>query len=267
MLFKADERGGDAWAEKVTGQLAGLLGLPHVPYELAREASGRGRMGVVCPSCVPEGGQLVHGNQLLLTQDPGYPADAPRYRCSSHTVTAVATIVAALQPPAGHWMADAPDGMAATEVFAGYLLLDAWTANQDRHHENRASIETGSSRRLAPSFDHGSTLARNLLDPARREHLDTRDRHCTVDAFARRARAALYASSDDRKALDTIAAYRSFLAETAIREDAWLVRLEGVSADLIDDVLRNIPLELMSQDAREFVRSLLAANRRRLLEE
>ena len=39
-LFKAEERGtGEDWAEKVVCELAGLLGLPHVNYELANFSS------------------------------------------------------------------------------------------------------------------------------------------------------------------------------------------------------------------------------------
>src|SRR5947208_3347766 len=37
MLFKAEERGyGEDWSEKIVCELAGLLGIPHVHYELAR---------------------------------------------------------------------------------------------------------------------------------------------------------------------------------------------------------------------------------------
>ena len=38
MVFKAEERGtGDDWAEKIVCELARLLGLPHLLYELAVE--------------------------------------------------------------------------------------------------------------------------------------------------------------------------------------------------------------------------------------
>jgi len=58
----------------------------------------------------------------------------------------------------------APAQISSLGVFVGYMLLDAWTANQDRHHENWAAITGAKGVELAPTFDHGSALARNLTD-------------------------------------------------------------------------------------------------------
>jgi hypothetical protein len=69
-LFKEGRsKAGDDWSEKVASDLCGLLELPHVAYELA---VWRGRRGVVCQNFVPEGGQLVHGNELLARIVTGY---------------------------------------------------------------------------------------------------------------------------------------------------------------------------------------------------
>jgi hypothetical protein len=44
-------------------------------------------------------------------------------------------------------------------VFAGYLALDAWIVNTDRHAYNWALVQAPSGvMRLAHSFDHGSAL-------------------------------------------------------------------------------------------------------------
>lgn len=52
-----------------------------------------------------------------------------------------------------------PSGLSsALDVFAGYVLLDAWIANQDRHHENWGALRMGTALYLAPSFDHGAAL-------------------------------------------------------------------------------------------------------------
>src|ERR1700740_2246985 len=51
LLFKAEDRGtGEDWAEVVSCHLCGLLGLPHVEYELAAELDGRNNFppGWVC---------------------------------------------------------------------------------------------------------------------------------------------------------------------------------------------------------------------------
>jgi hypothetical protein len=100
-MFKADDRGtGEDWAEKISCELATLLGLPHVHYELAQEIKQglAGNPGVVCQSCVADSESLIHGNQLLFQQDPNYPAHE-KYRVNAHTVAAVSGALRILQPP------------------------------------------------------------------------------------------------------------------------------------------------------------------------
>ncbi len=70
------------------------------------------------------------------------------------------------------------------DVFVGYVMPDAWIANQDRHHENLGALWDGEVLRLAPTFDHGAALARNPRDSERQERLTTRDGNRTVAAFA-----------------------------------------------------------------------------------
>lgn len=87
---------------------------------------------------------------------------------------------------------DSPPGfqdLGAAGVFADYLVLDAWVANQDRHDRNWAVLERADAharRRLAASFDHTSSLGFNLLDAARRRIL--RDR-AGIETWVARGRA------------------------------------------------------------------------------
>ena len=194
MLFKAEERGtGEDWAEKIACELCALLGLPHVRYEMAMDIDER-RPGVVCASITPPPLALAHGNQLLLVLDPDYPADSRhRYRTREHTVLAVFGLMELLRPPTADWCSSLPSGInSAAGIFAGYLMFDAWIGNQDRHHENWAAVWDGDSLSLAPTFDHGASLARNLSDDERYERLETRDRNRRIPYFAGRARSALY---------------------------------------------------------------------------
>jgi hypothetical protein len=114
-LFKAEERGtGEDWAEKVVCELAGLLGIPRVEYELAHEFDGQTpiRPSVICASFVPRPLALVLGNQLLLRRDPAYPAEAERrYGIREYTVDAVAEVVGALLPPVPEWLRGTPEGI------------------------------------------------------------------------------------------------------------------------------------------------------------
>lgn len=268
LLFKADDRGtGEDWAEVVACHLCGLIGMPHVEYELAAEyeAENHIRPGVVCPNMARKPAVLVLGNQLLLATDPQYP-QSQRLRVRQHTVEAVSDIVAELAPPPDEWMRGVPNGIeSALDVFAGYVMLDAWIANVDRHHENWAALWDGNQLRLAPTFDHGAALARNLLDSQREEHLTTKDRNRTVAAFAGRGRSAFYGSLEDTRPLELREAFRAFAQNTNAAR-VWLDRLRAVNQNEISSILERVPAERMSEICKRFTLELLLTNQRRLLE-
>lgn len=267
MLFKAEERGtGEDWAEKIACELCRLLDLPHVHYELAVETDGQ-TPGVVCETCAPPPTVLYLGNQLLLAIDPAYPVEPDRrYKVGEHTVDAVADALRILQPPPGAWTAGMPTGIeSALDVFTGYVLLDAWIANQDRHHENWGVLMADKALHLAPTFDHGASLARNLGDEERQDRLTTRDRGRSLERFARRARSALYTDATEARPLTTVEAWRAFMARSPAAASSWLARLAAINDDTIRGVVDEVPPHRMSRIARDFTTSLLAENQRRLL--
>lgn len=268
MLFKAEERGtGEDWAEKLACELCALLGLPHVHYEMAYDLDQQ-RPGVVCASFTPPPLALAHGNQLLLALDPAYPAGAQNhYRSRAHTVDAVFEVIEQLRPPDPRWCAHLPPRIeTAVGVFAGYLLLDAWIANQDRHHENWGAVWDGERLALAPSFDHGAALARNLSDDERHERLTSRDEGRRVARFAARARSALYDAATAARPLGTLAAWQAFAARTPDAGAIWHDRLAAVEQAAVEAVVDQVPPDRMSAVCRSFTLQLLAENRRRLLQ-
>ncbi len=170
-LFKAEDRGtGEDWGEKIVCELCKLLGVPHVHYELAAEYDGTHFLarGVVCETCAPPPTSLVLGNELLFALDSSYPRhDHRRYKVHAHTIATVADMMRRLYPPGLQYAPGLPLGIEnALDIFTGYAMLDAWVANQDRHHENWGAL-WHEHLELAPTFDHGAALARNLTDAER----------------------------------------------------------------------------------------------------
>lgn len=270
-LFKAEERGtGEDWAEKVVCDLAGLLGIPRVEYELAHEYDGKLAIqpGVICPTFVPRPQILVLGNQLLFMRDEKYPAEESRkYGVREHTIDAVTGLVSLLEPPHAEWMKQAPAGMnTALGVFIGYMMLDAWVANQDRHHQNWGATWLNPELRLAPTFDHGASLARNLTDEERKERLTTRDQNRSVEFFAAKARSAFYLTPNDGKTMSALEAFQRFAEKHSGAARIWLGKLAGISQVAVDAILAEIPPQRMSPVTREFTSKLLMINQRRLLE-
>jgi hypothetical protein len=272
LLFKADDRGtGEDWAEKIACELCEVLGLPHVEYELALGFGGDQPPlpGVICENMAPPPTSLVLGNQLLLAVDQQYPL-AERFKVRQHTIEAVASILNVLSPP----NTGIPVGIpSAIDSFIGYVMLDAWIANQDRHHENWGALvhpqllQEYGVLQLAPTFDHGAALGRNLTDGERQERLSTKDRNRTVAAFAERGRSAFYQSEADNLPLGTLDAFLGFAERSPTAKHVWLERLQDVNPGQIWDILEQVPEERMSLVCKQFTFKLLLENQRRLLEQ
>jgi hypothetical protein len=266
MLFKAEKRGtGEDWAEKIASELAALLGLPRVPYDLAVEL-GTGTIGVVCETCAPPPAALVLANELLVGLDPAYPADGSKYKVKAHTVDAVVEALKTLGPPPAAWFVAAPHGIdSAVDVFIGYALLDAWIANTDRHHENWGALRMNTELLLAPTFDHGAALARNLDDADRAARLATKDKRRQLPAYARKARSALYETVTSARPLSTVAAWAAIAARAPAAANIWLQQLSNIDDTTIEQVVAEVPPHRMTDVSRKFTLALIAENRRRLL--
>ena len=277
-LYKvARSETGEDWSEKIAEQFANLLGLPHARYELAvwhDPDDGLDTRGVVTPTLVPKGGRLISGNELLVAQVKGYPmaGEVPSYRVRQHTLDNVLGLIGQTQaglPPG--W--EAPEGVHdPTDLFLGYLLLDAWTGNTDRHHENWAFIEEETGRPdcapvwyLAPTFDHASCLGRELKDADREERLRSRDARRSVAAYAAKAHSALYGSEVDKRPLTSVEAFRRVASMRPAAGRVWLERLAGVNEDNVTVLFSSLPADRISLVASEFAQTLLRENRKALL--
>jgi hypothetical protein len=272
-LFKAEERGtGEDWAEKIVCELAGKIGLPHVVYELAEEYDGPTyrQPGVVCSHCAPPPLNLILGNQLLLARDPNYPGGIQRrYKVKEYTVTAVAECIEHLALPSAEWIANLPNDIGtARGVFVGYIMLDAWVANQDRHHQNWGAIRVPEQETmlLAPTFDHGASLARNLSDEERKNRLESRDMGRRLPNFAKRAVSRFCASPTDDRLLSTLDAFSRFAKIDPEAAWLWMERLARVTSDEIEFIVQEVPPNRMSEIAHVFTQELLVENQKRLLE-
>lgn len=133
-LFKIGRPGtGENWAEKIAAELADALGLPHADYDFAIWG---GRKGVWTPSMEPEDARLILGNELLASIHTGYPRHEIR-RVREHTLGRIHALLSRTKITAPlDWPSPTAGIVTAYDVFVGYLLFDAWIANQDRHHEN-----------------------------------------------------------------------------------------------------------------------------------
>lgn len=240
---------GDDWAERIANAVAIVLGLPTATVELASGGHGiQTSKGVISRKLVSDDESLIHGNELL--EEIGVIGEGPRDR-TGYTLEAVRTVLDHVDPPS-----EAPE-YSAWEVFVGYLVLDALIGNVDRHQENWAAIALGSSRRLAPSFDHASCLGFQLPDEQRIERLQTRDSNYTPEAYAERARSRFQGKPSPMGA--AIEGLESVRREV---RDRWLEPCSN--PETVESAIEPVPSERISGPAREFARRMLRHNATRL---
>ncbi|GAB4292973.1 MAG: hypothetical protein Fur0025_29050 [Oscillatoriaceae cyanobacterium] len=179
---------GEDWAEKIASEFCQLLGLPHATVELA---TWKTSLGTVSPSFMPKNGQIIHGNEILFKNDGKYPRSR-QYAVSEHTLDAVLIAISdeAVKLPL-NWTPP-PGIQTAADTFIGYLMLDAWIGNTDRHHENWGFIEISEAGlltvHLAPTYDHASSMGRELQDSQRQNIVSSK----SVNQYVAKCRSALY---------------------------------------------------------------------------
>lgn len=263
LLFKEGRPGtGENWAEKICCELSALIGIPHAHYDFA---VWKDHKGVVTPKFVPQDGRLVLGNELLAKMIKGYP-DTVRYKARQHTVNIVMTIMKwpAIGLPLDY---EAPDRITrASDIFVGYLLLDALVANQDRHHENWGLIiSKGRQITLAPSFDHAASLGRNELDEVRIRRLGTKDKGDSIESYVKRANSAFYSTLKGQKPLPTLAAFQEAAKLAPKAATYWLECLQRTTLGDYETIFQRVPRSEITQPASQFALKLLEINRDRLL--
>ncbi|MGB1017302.1 MAG: HipA domain-containing protein, partial [Nannocystaceae bacterium] len=246
-LFKFCRPGtGEDWAEKLAASIAALLNLPHAIVELAEYD---GRRGSSCKRFTDGQTTLLHGNDVLLDHDPRYP-NQQRYRVSAHTLEAIFHALSRfeVEPPA-----NLGNHLTATDVFVGYIMLDALIGNTDRHHENWGLLRRRAHNRyvyeLAPTYDHASSLGRELRETSRAQRLATRDRNRTPEAYADRARSALYASVNSPRPLSTFDAFASAAQLLPNAAEYWLARLEAITSPQLLAPIQRVPATHMQDSA------------------
>jgi hypothetical protein len=119
--------------------------------------------------------------------------------------------------------------------------------------------------RLAPTFDHGASLARNLADGERQSRLLSIDRGFQIPSFARRARSAFYAHDAAAKSMGTLDAWQAFARLAPLAAEAWRERLRSIDAGAINHLLQEIPPNRLTAIGQKFTAALLLENQRRIV--
>ena len=249
-LFKyAQENTGQHWAEKIAAEVADTLRTYHARVELAEFEGWR---GTVTESFAREGRELRHGNEILAITVSDYDS-RKRFHQSKHTLDNIWPALDRVFPrhkPARR----------AKLLFADYLLLDALIGNTDRHHANWRllvrRVKGGFRGFLAPSFDHASSLGRELVDERRNRFLA--EGH--VGGYSERGRGGIYWSADETYGPSPVELVRRAAGGYPELFRSALVKMRALREDDLDMIVERVPAAWMSSSAREFAVGLMKYN-------
>jgi HipA-like C-terminal domain len=212
---------------------------------------------------LPKNGSLTPGNEILAEIFLNYPEDIKDL--SQHTLTNIFRVfeTSSVNLPKDWKPLEGIE--TAIDTFIGYLLLDAWIGNSDRHHENWAFIDLEGKSYLAPTYDHASSLGRNESNEQRERRLKTTDAGFSVEAYANKCKSCLYAKVGEKKPLKTFEAFCEAAKLSPQAANIWLDSLAKISASNTLELFEHIPSDRISSTAIEFACKILEINQNRLL--
>lgn len=267
-LFKYNRPNtGEDWSEKIASEIAELIGLPHAIVELAKCEDRRGVVSKDFTERTTKG-HLVHGNELLIGIDSDYPMKQ-FWKVSQHSMEKIIEVLSEdfARLPSDYSFPSNID--TAVDLFLGYLMFDALIGNTDRHHENWGVLARKKDSELhvelAPTYDHASSLGRELEETNRESLLAGNGYRRNVATYAQRAISAIYLKEGDNKPLSTLDAFVELSNYAPNARDIWLDKLRDIAEDSLKECISRIPRSILSYKSDEFVYQLLLFNRNRLL--
>lgn len=260
-LYKAARPGtGEDWSEKVAAEIAAYLRIPAAKVDLA---SYNGQRGCILLNFVDvkAGEALIHGNEILPLVVTDYDK-SKRFSQSDHTIhNIVASVIRASK------LLEV-DAESIVRDMASYMVLDALIGNTDRHHENWGLLAKPDMDgvhvvlKAAPSFDHASSLGRELRGERTAELLAEN----RVASYVRRGRGGIYRDDSDSKGenplrLATFASkvYPSYFSDI-------MTRVDRLTDQAIHEVMERIPDTRIEESSREFAAAMIRFSRDQLIE-
>jgi hypothetical protein len=252
---------GEDWAEKVAAEIAVCIGIDAAKVELAEF---QGKRGSASLSFITDRAyHLEHGNEVLAGRVFGYD-QTKKQKQSAHTMENIVGAIQRMFPQPTH-------SQYVLERLAGYLVFDALIGNTDRHHENWGLFWrtvrkddpiddwdqpiTARLYKVAPTFDHASSLGRELLDEKRARLL----KENSVGDYVRKGHGGIYWRTTDRKGANPLE-----LVESAVRLPSYreyfrpaLSKLRTVALPDLQATLNGIPAGRISDCGKEFAKVML----------
>ena len=270
-LLKFPRHGtGEHWAEKVAAEIGRLFGVDTAQVELAWAGD---QPVTICRSFLPNEAELENlnspvftwfqGSEFLDLAVPDYDVRLIRPN-KAHNIKNIIAVVLEMTGDDNH--NPMPDSDRMLEAMASYAILDGLIGNTDRHHENWMVILNRDLRmHVAPSYDHASSLGRELRDEHRERILASN----RVLDYLKRGRGGVFL--DEKRTQAPSPLYLAQLVCRRLRRwrprlaEEWFGRLNSVPDTEFRSIIDEVPPELMSDMAKEFAHQVVVTSRTEIL--
>jgi len=265
LFKKARKNTGEHWAEKISSEIAELLELPTHKVKLAEY---EGDTGCAVRNFLEEQETLIHGNELLSGALKGYDKEKWQGQ-SDHNFHNIVKALESAFP--------AEESLKRISYhFVGYMVLDALVGNTDRHHENwgitqkvtvtkadeAKALKLTIRRGLAPTFDHGSSLGRELLNDRASSLLQDR---ASVVRYINKARGGIFLYSGQKRGMSPISLVGLIAEKYPDFFTPWKERIYKLPNDFALPLVNNIPDAYMSPTSKQFALAFLAESRKLII--
>lgn len=260
---------GEHWAEKIAAEIGRLINVDTAQVELA---SSNHELATICRSFLPNEDDdehtswnakiWFHGAEFLAMFTPGYDME----RVWSNRAHNMKNIVSAVMEIAGvDGMNPMPKWDKMMEDLASYALLDGLIGNTDRHHQNWMIVyveDSGNIRvDVAPSFDHASSLGRELLDERRLRILCSNN---MLD-YLKKGRGGVFVSDGRRHAPSPLRLAQLICRWQPLLARTWCDRLNSIPDEEFRLLVNKVPPEFMSDITKEFAYQVVVTSKVELL--
>jgi hypothetical protein len=203
-----------------------------------------------------KGFDLIHGSEVLAGRVLGYQKEKQRHQCD-HSIENIIAAVENTFP--------ARKRIAQLRTLAGFIVLDAIICNTDRHHDNWGllrgpSVQGKTAHRIAPSFDHASSLGRELRDEKRKLMLSQN----LMERYAGKGSGGIYWKETDVKGENPLELAIKAATDFPNYFRPWLLKLKELQFEKMNGIVERVPLEWMSLEAKQFCLKLMSVTVERL---
>jgi hypothetical protein len=233
MLFKSVvHHPAEVAAERVASEIGTLLAIPTAQTALAMK---EGTQGILSFRVTTGSEALVDGGDLLMVVEPAFQRAAAR-------VHGFQLVRAALPPE-------------LLPPFIDLLLLDAVIGNSDRHQDNWSIVQSPPNLiRLAPSYDHGSSLGRDISE----ETLEARMADEDLNRYVANGRSRVgWREGAKTRHLRHLDLLQHVAVDHPDLVEASLARLSGITRHDTDAIVDELPDAFASRTRRALMKEIL----------